>query len=131
MRPNLWPAWASLGETRRLQGDLEGAVTAFRTAVDGDPQAWNAVQRLAWIYATNERLRDGRRALLLADSLNEATGFQNPLYLETLAAAHAALGNFADALRRQDQALTRIPPASSAKALERRDRYLGNQPWTE
>lgn len=61
----------------------------------------------AFVLATNSdpELRDGAEALEIAQRLVAADGGRHPGYLDTLAAAHAELGNFARAIEEQERAL--------------------------
>ena len=54
---------------------------------------------LAWLLATDPdpEIRNGAESLTLAQSLTSADGGNNPTTLSTLAAAHAASGDFAQA----------------------------------
>jgi len=62
---------------------------------------------LAWMLATAPEsiLRDGMRALYLADRANKKRGGKDPLMLDTLAAAYAETGDFAKALECAHHAL--------------------------
>lgn len=59
------------------------------------------IDELAWLLATvpEDDLRDGQRAVALAEDLVRRSGQSNPVYLDTLAAAYACAGRFADATR--------------------------------
>ncbi|MFT5052860.1 MAG: tetratricopeptide (TPR) repeat protein [Chlamydiales bacterium] len=118
----------NLGETLRRLGDMAGAVTAFKQSVltGTTPQA---VQRLAWILGTSsvDGLRDAREAVRLGQALNESSGFQNRLHLETLAAAHAADSDFEAAVRLQLDAIRRIDPAQRQQAEARLALYRDEQ----
>ena len=62
------------------------------------PEAQND---LAWVLATSPQpsLRNGRRALELAQQADQSAGGRNPLFLRTLAAACAETGQFSDAIQ--------------------------------
>lgn len=64
------------------------------------------------------RVRDSAFALAAAERANELTGYADPAFLETLARAHAACGDLAQAIRRQEQAVERaeksLPPPALA-----------------
>lgn len=55
--------------------------------------------QLAWLLAASsfDDLRDGKRALTLAERACEDTNYKNPIFLRTLAAACAECGDFAKA----------------------------------
>ena len=66
-----------------------------------------AQNNLAWALATNPdpSLRNGMKAIELAQQANEFTGGKNLLILRTLAAAYAEGGQFTNALATAGQAL--------------------------
>ena len=79
----------------------EQAVRHYEQALQQDAEFLPALLGLASIRATNPRpdLRDGARALALATTACEGTQYQDAHALDILAAAHAELGHFAEALR--------------------------------
>jgi len=62
---------------------------------------------LAWFLATSEesKVRDGPRAVQLAEKAVAATQRKDPAILDTLAAAHAEAGQFTNAVRVQREAI--------------------------
>ncbi len=62
---------------------------------------------LAWFLATcsDETMRNGSEAVTTAELAVEATGRKEANYLDTLAAAYAESGRFADAVRTQKEAI--------------------------
>jgi tetratricopeptide (TPR) repeat protein len=66
-----------------------------------DPLFPWAANNLAWVLATcpDEKLRDGRRAIELARKAIKVPGVEVPDFVNTLAAAHAAAGEFDVAVR--------------------------------
>lgn len=85
-------AWLGLGETRKAVVELEWTLAL-------DPERTAAANRLAWILATSndDSLRDGSRAVELAEAACERTKYSNASYLDTLAAAYAETRRFEDA----------------------------------
>jgi tetratricopeptide (TPR) repeat protein len=125
-------ALANLGEVLRLQGDQRGAVETLRrsAALEELPQT---LRRLAWILATtaDDTLRDPPEALRLAQRLNEASHFEHPGHLETLAAAQAASGDLAAAVRWQGEALARCDPRARTEVEQRLALYRQGQSLRE
>ena len=87
-----------------------------------------ALNRLAWGLAANARagLRDGPEAIRLASRAVELTGFRQPVFIGTLAAAYAEAGRFSEAFEMAQSAhdlavLTGQPEVAAAnqKFLER------------
>jgi Tfp pilus assembly protein PilF len=99
------------------------------------PEAAAVLQRLAWILATSPGAgsRNGQTALALAQRANEITGGRNPVVLDTLAAACAESGRFADAVRiaEQAQAFAAGNPALIAVIAARGRLYAAGQPFHE
>jgi tetratricopeptide (TPR) repeat protein len=82
---------------------LEHYVRALRLSPD-DP---SLLCGAAWILATrpDEAERDARKAVAWAERAWQATGLQDPRVADVLAAAHAAAGQFEQAVRIAEQAL--------------------------
>jgi len=72
------------------------AIEALTKVVEADPDDFTSVNNLAWILATSpvDSLRDGRRAVELAEKAGEMTRFKRAFVLSTLAAAYAEAGDF-------------------------------------
>jgi Flp pilus assembly protein TadD len=81
--------------------------------------------RLSWILATSHSpsFRDGRRAVILAETVNEIEGYDQPASLDALAAAYAEYGEFeravATSIRAHDLA-NRQGDTSFASMIEQR-----------
>jgi serine/threonine protein kinase/WD40 repeat protein/tetratricopeptide (TPR) repeat protein len=69
-----------------------------------------AMNQLAWICATcsADQVRNGREAVEYATKACELSGRKNPSYLNTLAAAYAEIGDFAAAVKIQQEAIELI-----------------------
>jgi Flp pilus assembly protein TadD len=105
--PQMVSARLGLGEALTQQGDFTGAIAQFRDAVQLAPSDLAALNGLAWLLATSpdDRLLDGSTALRLANTACQLTGYQDPRLLRTLAAAHAAAGQWSEAVNATTQAL--------------------------
>jgi tetratricopeptide (TPR) repeat protein len=94
------------------------AISHYKRALQINPDFADAENNLAWALATSSQaaLRNGNKALELAQRANRLAGGENPVFMATLAAAYAATGRFNDAVvtvqRARDVAL-----ASGQKSL--------------
>ncbi len=82
------------------------AATDFEKAVELAPEDVAMLQGTAWFLATckEEALRDGAKAIALAQKACELSQWKDGPCLGTLAAAHAQAGDFAAAIQRQKEA---------------------------
>jgi tetratricopeptide (TPR) repeat protein len=89
---------------KRLYKD---AITEYEHAARLDPQDPLARSNLAWLLATSPdaSIRDGTRAVKLAQQAVQLSGGKDPTYLRTLAAACAESGRFTDAQQAARRAL--------------------------
>ncbi len=94
-----------------------------------DPAAFN---QLAWLWATapDPAARNGARAKECAVRACELTDWRDPALLDTLAAACAECGEFADAARWQEKAIElSTTPDLAAEYAERLDLYKQGRPY--
>lgn len=77
------------------------AIADFDKALTQKDDDEGLLNNLAWVLATSpeDKLRDGSRALKLATKAAEATGFEIPHILSTLAAAYAETGDYDNAVK--------------------------------
>jgi Flp pilus assembly protein TadD len=89
-----------LGSLLARIGKTGEAVEHLEEAVRLKPDFLAAVNSLAWLLATcpKDGVRDGVRAVALAERACKATGYKIPALLDTLAAAQAEAGRFAEAI---------------------------------
>ncbi len=98
------PAYAeahySLGNAFLHKKILSKAVEHFKEALKVNPDHIQALNNLAWILATSAdaSVRDGATAVEMALRAEKNAGGSSPVVLNTLAAAHAEAGSFAEAL---------------------------------
>jgi len=109
------------------------AVEHLKRTLSTNPRILDAANLLASVLATHPTpsVRAPEESLVLATRLCTVTKNQNPRYLETLACAQAANGDFTKALATGRQALTgyQAHPASkaAAEALSRRLKLFASQ----
>jgi tetratricopeptide (TPR) repeat protein len=135
LAPDMADAWNNRGIAWRAQGDAGRAVADFSQVVKLEPKFADAYDSLALILATSAdpKVRDGKRAVELAEKACELTAFRNPYYLNTLAAAHAETGAYDRAVEWQEQALNLkgFSPAGEKAARERLSLYRAGKPFRE
>jgi len=98
------------------------AFARYELVLELDADNALALQRLAWLVATNSQLDAGHDAVVLAQRSLAAMGKGRTGALYVLAAAQASVGRFADAARSIQSALAALPadaPPTLASELER------------
>jgi tetratricopeptide (TPR) repeat protein len=107
LEPRMVNARAQRGCARREKREFDAALKDFNAALQEDGNNVIALAGKALLLAScpEEKLRDGKQAVELAAKACELTRQRNPDYLAVLAAAHAEVGQFQDALKLQRQAL--------------------------
>ncbi len=128
-------AYAGRGLAWSCKRMYHQAIADCTEAIRLDPEKAVAYSKRAWIWATcpDEQHRDGKKAVESATRACELTKWNEPAYLESLAAACAEEGNFDSAVKWQTRAIELYsdgdskghrrgtPPAlSREKALSRR-----------
>jgi protein O-mannosyl-transferase len=125
----------NLGEAYGAKGDLGAAALAFLDAAEYQPDDPFVLNRAGWILATapEPRIRDGAKALSLASHAVELTHRQDVVSLDTLAAAHAELGQFDAAVHAASEAVTLARAKGDSAMLpelqQRLDLYRARRPF--
>jgi tetratricopeptide (TPR) repeat protein len=101
LKPEFVDAYNNLGNALLQKGNAEEAIAYFQKALELKPDDTGAQNNLAWVLATSPQasLRNGNKAVELAERANQRTGGENPNFLETLATAYAEAGRFNDAMQ--------------------------------
>ena len=99
-----------MGNANELLGDHISAVALLEEALAFEELAYpkeELLNHLAWMYATsiNPKLQKSSKALQYASAAYKITDGQSPEIIDTLAAAHAANGNFEKAVELQKEAI--------------------------
>jgi len=87
--------------------NVKATLHHYEQALKHRPKYLPVENNLAWLLATlpDDSLRDGDRALQLAQSVCRRTDYQHTSFLDTLAAAHAEAGQFEDAVKTTQKAI--------------------------
>jgi len=97
--PKYAEAQQSLGDALDAQGRTAEALTHWREGIRLQPNDAPALRRAAWVMATSPdaAIRNGGEAVAFAVRAVELCGGKDARMLDTLAAAYAEKGQFADA----------------------------------
>jgi predicted Zn-dependent protease len=133
--PELAAAYSTRGQIQNGLGLQQAAIEDLDRALASGSRDAEVYNALAWILATSpqDALRNAARAKELALTACELTRYQDPNIVDTLAAAHAEAGEFADAVRLQKQALE-SPLFDKRFGKEGRERlalYEAGRPYRE
>lgn len=118
MRGNLWES----------KGDYDQAMADYRKSVDLSSSNVVALDALALRLATYpDQYRDGKKAVEYAEKLIKLAKEENASYFVTLAAAYAEVGNFPEAIKAQEKAISleKTPPLAEEQLAS----YKESKPW--
>ncbi len=89
------------------QGHIREGVEEWQKVLTIQPDNGNAMSNLAWVFATSpdESLRDGAKAVQLAEEALRISGRRIPIIFRTLAAAYAESGEFSKAIQTAQQGI--------------------------
>ena len=114
-------AFAGLG-LAVATANVAAAIADYTAAARLNPNDADAPSLLAWFLATtpDEKLRNGPKAVAYAQKACELSEWKNSWHLNRLAVAHAASGNFEEAVKWEQKALEL--PGSENEQTPRRAR---------
>jgi len=117
---NLAGVFARLGKYRE-------AVQHFDDALKLDPNSIEGLNNLAWLLSTSPEtsVRDGGRAVTLAERGCSLTEFKMPVLLGTLGAAYAEAGRFAEAIAAAERACAAASQAGDTATASKNQELLG------
>ncbi|MDC0935920.1 tetratricopeptide repeat protein [Pirellulales bacterium] len=124
-----------LGDALFEQGDSPAAQEQFETALAANPNDLEVANAMAWLLATtpDDSVRNGARAVALAERVCRETGFSSSICMDTLAAAYAEAGRFDEAVSTATKATELAKSAGkeelAAKFGARREMYRAKQPY--
>jgi tetratricopeptide (TPR) repeat protein len=116
----------ALGTAYYRQGELRRASEQWGKAVELRPD-WAAMyNNLAWLLATtaDEQLRDGERAVKLAERACELTEYKQAGALDTLGAAYACAGRYDEAAEAAEKGVKLAREAGQAQLAEDIGKHL-------
>jgi serine/threonine-protein kinase len=114
-------------------GEYRTAMTLCESLLEAESKNHFALNLLAWLLATcpDDAIRNGPRAVQLAQAACELSSFADSNDLETLAAACAECGDFPAAIRWQQQALQHFAPAEAQAWGFLLELYETGQPYRQ
>ncbi len=126
IKPGFMEAHNNLGTVLLQKGDADQAVVHFQKILQAKPDDADANNNLAWVLATSPKasLRNGGKAVELAQRANQLTGGENPNILGTLAAAYAEAGRFSDAMTSVQKAVRLAQATGQLQLIEQLDSGL-------
>jgi tetratricopeptide (TPR) repeat protein len=113
---------------------VERALADYDEAIQFDPPEPRPHNAAAWLRATDSeaRYRDGKQAFALATRACELSRWKTSDYLDTLAAAHAEAGDFAAAVKWQENALAMYSDEEDRSPCRARlTRYPAKMPYRQ
>lgn len=134
--PKFGEAYQQLAYWLRAEGDLRGALEVVREGLNALPTAPTLLNTAAWLLATapDEALRDPAQAVKYGEQACHLTEGRVHLFLDTLAAAYAAAGNFQRAREVEQEAIslaTQADPQQAEKYRQRLKLYEQEQPFVD
>jgi tetratricopeptide (TPR) repeat protein len=119
-------AHTALGEILPQLGRPSEAITHLEAALRSKPDGPEALNNLAWMLATGPEgdLRNGPRAVELAERACELTHYQKTIYPGTLAAAYAEAGRFDDAMAAAQKAIALAQENGEKDLLQKNQELL-------
>jgi tetratricopeptide (TPR) repeat protein len=137
LQPEYAMARLHLAEALSRHGQTAEAIAQYRFALRLRPQWPQALNQLAALLATHcdPQFRDGAAALRLSQQAIALVGDAEPAYLNTLAAAHAEIGSYDQALTIAQRGHLLAERAGrtnlAAQIRERLKLYEAGRPWRE
>lgn len=128
----LWPqnaeAHTNLGNAFSMQRRFEEAIVEYAKAVVLLPEAIAPSNNLAWLLATcpDQSLRDGPKAIDLAEGLVQTSAGKDPVIFRTLAAAYAEENEFDEAVRAAERGLELARAEGDSSRSRTFERELGS-----
>jgi tetratricopeptide (TPR) repeat protein len=123
-RRNRGIAWCGLGKYDKASAD-------WKEAIRLEPKEFGSHCAWAWLLATcpDDKYRDGKRAVELATNACEMSGWTHAFGILTLAAAYAENGDFANAVKWQEEFLRLCSEENKKKWGFLLDLYKSGKPF--
>ena len=122
--------YAQLGQTRKV-------LACYDKAVEQEPNSVPVLNNLAWLLATcpDDGIRNGARAVELAERACKITEWRATVLMGTLAAAYAEAGRFPDAIAMAEKAIAKARDEKQDDVAKRNgellELYRSGKPYRE
>jgi tetratricopeptide (TPR) repeat protein len=129
--------YANLGKAYAQLGRYEPAIQNWTKVVELEPNNAEVLNNLAWLLATTGDVssQDADRAVKSAKRACESTGYKDPEFVDTLAAAYASAGRFSEAIETAEKAIKLAEAAGQKELAEtiqnRLEQYKASRPYHE
>jgi tetratricopeptide (TPR) repeat protein len=136
INPKYTKAVFDRANTLHEKGNFAAAITDYERAIELDPQNALIYNNYSWLLSTctNNKFRDGTKALKLALKAVEMRSGE-AIYLSTLAAAYAESGNFIDAIKAEEKAISLLEKGDlqylKDMFITQLESYKAGKPWRE
>jgi len=133
--PKLFVSLRGRSDAEISIGDHAAAIADLEKAHKIEPDDTGVLNNLAWLLATSPdaELRDGKRAIELAEKACEETQWKAAHIISTLAAGYAETGNFEKAREYSRKAVevSGDVPEMKEQLAEELESYEQEKPWRE
>ncbi len=101
------PSLIVRGDVYAATGKYDKAAEQYNYVITRQPGNWGGYNSLAWFYATcpKDEVRNGAKAMELAEKACELSQWNDPPCIDTLAAAYAESGKWDEAVKFQKMAV--------------------------
>src|SRR4029453_14901280 len=101
LKPDNMEVHNIMGTVLVQQGRVQEGVEEWQKVLSVEPENGNATSNLAWVFATSpdQPIRNGAKAVQLAEQAVRISGGRIAILFRTLAAAYAENGRFMDAIQ--------------------------------
>jgi tetratricopeptide (TPR) repeat protein len=116
-----------IAELYALIGEPKEAIPFYDKALEMQPAHVNALNNCAWLLATssNDGVRNGAKAVQLAERACELSQWKVPVLIGTLAAAYAEAGRFGEAVKTAEKARDLAREQGMEDVAKRNEELLG------
>jgi tetratricopeptide (TPR) repeat protein len=131
--PSEWRALRGRGDCYLNSGKQVEAIADYEKAVKIEPDDQGILNNLAWVLATStdQKLRNGARAVELAKKACDVSEYKLAFILSTLAAAYAESGDFHNAVKWSTKAVELGEKGEKESLKKELESYKAQKPWRE